>query len=53
MERSTRQRSAIKDALHNAGRPLLAQEVLDLAVAGPMLGSGYVLDLPSERRGER
>ena len=31
----------------------IGEEVLDLAVAGPMLGSGYVLDLPSERRGER
>jgi Fur family ferric uptake transcriptional regulator len=31
MERSTRQRSAIKEALQTAGRPLLAQEVLELA----------------------
>lgn len=31
MERSTRQRSAIKEALQAAGRPLLAQEVFELA----------------------
>jgi Fur family ferric uptake transcriptional regulator len=31
MERSTIQRSAIRDALQEAGRPLLAQEVLELA----------------------
>ncbi len=31
MERSTRQRSAIRAAVDAAGRPLLAQEVLDLA----------------------
>jgi Fur family ferric uptake transcriptional regulator len=31
MERSTRQRSAIRTAVDNAGRPLLAQEVLEQA----------------------
>lgn len=31
MERNTRQRSAIRDALHSAARPLLPQELLDLA----------------------
>lgn len=31
MERSTRQRSAIREAIGRAGRPLLAQEVLELA----------------------
>ena len=31
MERSTRQRSAIRDAIADAGRPLLPQEVLDAA----------------------
>lgn len=39
MERSTVQRSAIRDALHRAGRPLLAQEVLELACASvPRIG---------------
>ena len=31
MERSTRQRMAIRDAISEAGRPLLPQEVLDAA----------------------
>lgn len=31
MERNTRQRSAIRDAIAQAGRPLLPQEVLDAA----------------------
>ena len=31
MERSTRQRSAIREAIASAGRPLLPQEVLDAA----------------------
>jgi Fur family transcriptional regulator, ferric uptake regulator len=31
MERSTRQRAAIRTAVDSAGRPLLAQEVLDAA----------------------
>jgi Fur family ferric uptake transcriptional regulator len=31
MERSTRQRAAIRDAISAAGRPLLPQEVLDAA----------------------
>jgi Fur family transcriptional regulator, ferric uptake regulator len=31
MERSTRQRTAIRDAIADAGRPLLPQEVLDAA----------------------
>ncbi|MFM8899075.1 MAG: Fur family transcriptional regulator [Burkholderiales bacterium] len=31
MERSTRQRIAIRDTIANAGRPLLPQEVLDAA----------------------
>lgn len=31
MERSTRQRSAIQEAIQSADRPLLAQEVLELA----------------------
>lgn len=31
IERSTRQRSAIRSAVDTAGRPLLAQEVLELA----------------------
>jgi hypothetical protein len=55
MERNTRQRSAIRDAIAQAERPLLPQEVLDAAQravpglgiatvyrparAGPMLGS--------------
>jgi Fur family ferric uptake transcriptional regulator len=34
MERNTRQRSAIRDAIAQAGRPLLPQEVLDAAQAG-------------------
>lgn len=33
MERNTRQRSAIRDAITRAGRPLLPQEVLDAAQA--------------------
>ena len=39
MERSTAQRSAIRDVLHQANRPLLAQEVLDYAcVVVPKIG---------------
>lgn len=39
MERSTVQRTAIRDALKCAGRPLLAQEVLDIACASvPRIG---------------
>lgn len=34
MERNTRQRAAIRDAIAQAGRPLLPQEVLDAAQAG-------------------
>lgn len=34
MERNTRQRTAIRDAIAQAGRPLLPQEVLDAAQAG-------------------
>lgn len=34
MERNTRQRTAIRDAIALAGRPLLPQEVLDAAQAG-------------------
>lgn len=33
MERNTRQRSAIREAIAQAGRPLLPQEVLDVAQA--------------------
>lgn len=33
IERNTRQKSAIREALAHAGRPLLAQEVLDAAQA--------------------
>jgi Fur family transcriptional regulator, ferric uptake regulator len=39
MERSTRQRTAIRDAIAVAGRPLLPQEVLD-AAQGQVLGLG-------------
>jgi len=43
MERATRQRSAIKEALQTAARPLLAQEVLDLAARHvPNLGIATV-----------
>jgi Fur family ferric uptake transcriptional regulator len=34
MERNTRQRAAIREAIAQAGRPLLPQEVLDAAQAG-------------------
>jgi Fur family ferric uptake transcriptional regulator len=34
MERNTRQRTAIRDAIARAGRPLLPQEVLEAAQAG-------------------
>lgn len=34
MERNTRQRAAIRDAIAHAGRPLLPQEVLEAAQAG-------------------
>ena len=34
MERNTRQRTAIREAIAQAGRPLLPQEVLDAAQAG-------------------
>jgi Fur family ferric uptake transcriptional regulator len=43
MERSTRQRTAIRDAIAAAGRPLLPQEVLDAAQAQvPGLGIATV-----------
>ena len=43
MERSTRQRTAIRDALEAAQRPLLPQEVLDAAQAQvPSLGIATV-----------
>lgn len=43
MERSTRQRTAIRDALQAAQRPLLPQEVLDAAQAAvPSLGIATV-----------
>ena len=42
-ERSTRQRAAIRDAIEQAGRPLLAQEVLELAgLHVPRLGIATV-----------
>jgi Fur family transcriptional regulator, ferric uptake regulator len=44
MERSTRQRTAIRDAIAAAGRPLLPQEVLDAAqteVAGLGIATVY------------
>jgi Fe2+ or Zn2+ uptake regulation protein len=42
-ERSTRQRAAIREAIEQAGRPLLAQEVLDLACLHvPRLGIATV-----------
>jgi Fe2+ or Zn2+ uptake regulation protein len=43
MERDTRQRSAIRDAIAQADRPLLPQEVLDAAQQGvPGLGIATV-----------
>lgn len=43
IERSTRQRAAIRGAVDTAGRPLLAQEVLELAQADvPGLGLATV-----------
>ena len=43
MERNTRQRSAIRDAIAGAERPLLPQEVLDAAqTASPGLGMATV-----------
>ncbi len=43
MERSTRQRQAIRDAIAAAGRPLLPQEVLEHAQRGaPGLGQATV-----------
>ena len=43
LERSTRQRAAIRDAIEQAGRPLLAQEVLELACRHvPRLGIATV-----------
>ncbi|GAB4042664.1 MAG: transcriptional repressor [Rubrivivax sp.] len=43
MQRSTRQRDAIREALHSAGRPLLPQEVLVAAQAEvPGLGIATV-----------
>lgn len=43
MERSTRQRTAIREAIASAARPLLAQEVLDRAQAEvPALGIATV-----------
>lgn len=43
MERSTRQRSAIQEAIQAADRPLLAQEVLELAgLVVPKLGIATV-----------
>jgi Fur family ferric uptake transcriptional regulator len=43
MERNTRQRSAIRDAIAVADRPLLPQEVLDAAQpASPGLGIATV-----------
>jgi len=43
MERATRQRAAIRDALTAAGRPLLAEEVLDSARSSvPGLGLATV-----------
>ena len=42
-ERSTRQRAAIREAIEQAGRPLLAQEVLELACLHvPRLGIATV-----------
>ncbi|MDI9332614.1 MAG: transcriptional repressor [Alphaproteobacteria bacterium] len=44
MERNTRQRTAIRDALESAARPLLPQEVLDrakLAAPGVSLATVY------------
>jgi Fur family transcriptional regulator, ferric uptake regulator len=43
MERHTRQRTAIRDTVHHAGRPLLVQEVLEYAQAHtPGLGIATV-----------
>lgn len=43
MERNTRQRNAIRDAIHHAARPLLPQEVLYAAQQGvPGLGMATV-----------
>ena len=43
MERNTRQRSSIRDAIADAARPLLPQEVLDAAQANvPSLGIATV-----------
>lgn len=44
MERNTRQRAAIRDAITTEGRPLLAQEILEIAqkdVAGMSIATVY------------
>jgi Fur family ferric uptake transcriptional regulator len=48
MERQTRQRNAIRDAIADAGRPLLPQEVLAAAQAAVDEGALRTVMLPGE-----